>query len=179
MAEQSVTQSASANEDLGDTASSPGKAPSSAARDNGKLPRIWSKDDAMKLLRLLLNSLFFVLPKAGLEEVGQLPTEACKKAVILNLIERVLVGVDLTIYKAGGNWGKALNSAIKTRRGLQTHTAVEGEISKAAENEYFVLAKEAAAGIIGHVLWLDGFNAFVFGNPLRGSTNFWIGEELV
>jgi hypothetical protein len=70
MAEQSVTQSAYGNEDLGDTASSPGKASFSAAGDNCKVPRIWSRDDAMKLLRLHLNSLFFVLPKAG---VGQLP----------------------------------------------------------------------------------------------------------
>jgi hypothetical protein len=77
-------------------------------------PKTWSKDEAAKLLKLFFRSLFFVLPKAGFE-ASQIAVEACKKVVIQNLIERVLVGVNLDYYTAGGFWRKTLTAAIKSR----------------------------------------------------------------
>ena len=111
---QATPSADSASEDNAeDTASSPSKAPASGAEIKS-----WSKDSSVLLLRLLLQSLFFVLPKPG-KELTQLTSEACKKVVIQNLIHRVLLGVDLNVFKAGGVWGKAVTGAIRTRKALQ------------------------------------------------------------
>lgn len=102
-------------DDARTTGSSP--APKSGAPNrhgSAASPKTWSKEDAIKLLKLFFRSLFFVMAKAGFE-TSQVAAEACKKVVIQNLIERILVGVNLEHLKAGGLWGKVLTAAVKSR----------------------------------------------------------------